>query len=323
MDLTHQGPQDVDLILYDENLRPLAHDQRLGPIATLTYQSTRAQTVFLRIDGPTSETVPYSLSVATRQVNVCIDDDLEDNDFATEATPFVLAPRDVINVPTMICGQDEDWYALGPLNASHALNIALTPTLGLALQADLWGPDGQILPLGDDLSSSIARVGADGVYLLRVQGLAGTEGAARLSANVAASATCAATASPTRDAADAIGSSVDLADTLCPQEDAWALNWYKLNPPATSSVLDLFLNRTEALAVPKEIQVTLFEQLSDGSLNAIRRSQPSITRPDQQRLSAQVSPTQALFIRVSSPNELGRVIVPPTYRLRYSYAAQP
>jgi hypothetical protein len=306
----HRLSDDLDLHLFDSNLRLLRADEGLGVSAKVRYQARRDDRVLLRVASVGDQEASYELSVERTAALACDDDAFEQNDFAREAREVNPTPQSPVNLPLTVCFDDEDWFVLRDLSSEQGLTIRASPEEDLTLDVSLYTPDGATLPVGPD-GLSLARLGASGDYFVRARSLLGAAGDYGLVMAPTDGLICP-SQSTTGGVEDAIALPApdqESVHVLCTAGDDWEIDWYAVPPVAETGVVTVRFDSAPDL----ELTVTLFELEEEGVTRLLRTSTPG-----QPTVAAQVTPTQDLRLRVTSPRLPGRLVENPTYTLEWA-----
>lgn len=317
--LEHVPSQDLDVILYDDQLQPLVEDQQLSGVARVAYQATRAQRLWLKVTTSNFSSSAYSISLVRRQGGECIDDDLEDNDTLEQATALNIQQDNVLSVPTKLCRTDVDWYALGDFEDQFGLTLSVRPDRNLNIDAAVLTPDGQTLRLDENNDLSLLRVGFAGPYYLRLQSRRAQSGNVRINVSVRGDYSCpdAVFNSEPENAVALLANQLETL-ILCPLQESWELDWYSITPPSAPAVLTFKVARpTTNGLVPSNLQVVLFEQPANAPPRPIRQANDDGL--GVQTISAVVSPDKQYLVRVTSNDNPGRLIEHTAYQVVYQY----
>lgn len=326
LEVSHGFNQDLDLMLFDEELVPLAADMRQGPMASLTYQSTRAQMVWIKVDDTSAkqlERTTYSLKATRRTASMCVEDNLEENDTLAQATRLDLKAGDGIGLPLSLCVGDEDWLNIGRLEAKNALSLEVELPEEQQARMTLYTPDGELVELEANEPLNIARVGVEGEYVIRLSAALGRGFGAQLRATARDEYTCPELAfNDAPERAQLIERGALSSHVLCFSKTSWEEDWFELEPePNQGSRLTLRLARPNPEGrplSPKALEISLFKARAGGQLDFIRVASPDET--GTYGLAAQLEPLangERWLIKVSATERLARVWSAPLYQLTY------
>jgi hypothetical protein len=305
---------ELDVALLDAELRVLAADNQSGPSASLLYQATQDGAVYLRIMGAAGAATGYQLTLERRLVGECRDDPFEENDAAARASSLRLNPGESISLSLMLCGADEDWFALRGVAANAGLGVRLVQSAQPAPLLELWTPDGQRLDIAADAERVLRRAGVAGDYLIRARSPRATSVSYQLSANVRAPYVCPSQGQDdTPEEALPTEPDVQLIQELCPGATAWEVDWLELKPPSAPARLSVKL--APGAGAPAMRMELMERTMGQSEPTMLRVGMADVGRT--QVLSAEVRPDQELFIRLSAPGVPGRIEEEPTYQLVY------
>lgn len=303
----YEAHPDLDLYVYGQNGEPLVANEQVGSVSSLKFAAGREQTVFLEIRSRDFVDATYDLTLTTE---VCRNDTFEENDTIEEST---VVPSSV-GVPTDLalraCGFDEDWFRIrqqDPANGLRIDRVSSTPDL----QVTLYSPDGEIYQVPRDDAFSALRSGTTGDWFVRAIGSLGQTGDYRLAFEILAPWMCegagehgsASTALPSSIASPTI-------ETFCPVEGSWEVDWVALQVPG-DGILEAAVR---PLGDAPDLEVVLFSALGEET-TLVR---PAVHRAGVEHLEAQVTTDRDWFLRISSAENVGRIVAEPRYELDYS-----
>ncbi len=306
----HLLSSDLDVHLFDSNLGLLRSDEGVGISAKVRYQSKREDRLLLRVASVGDLEASYELSVERIAALACNDDAFEENDEAREAREVNPTPQSPVDLPLTVCFDDEDWFVLRDLSSEQGLTILPTPDENLSLEVTLYTPDGATLPIEEE-GLSLARLGASGDYFVRARSLFGAVGDYDLLMAPTDGLNCPiqSTRTGVEDAIALPAPDQESVHVLCTAGNDWEIDWYSVPAVAETGVVTVRFASAEEL----DLSVTLFELEDEGVTRLLRTSTPG-----QDTVAAQVTPTQDLRLRVTSPRLPGRLVQNPTYTLEWT-----
>ncbi len=302
------GESDLDLFVYDRSGNSLAADEQLGSISSVKFAAPREQTVFVEVRPRDFEAIAYDLTISTE---FCDNDAFEENDSRGDPT---IIPGSV-GVPSELalrtCGFDEDWFRIAVPTAENELTIRRSGG-SQDLRVELLTPDGERFVVPRESPRVLHRVGVAGNYLVKAFGTLGQNGAYRLVFNLEDPWNCPGVAAhSTPQAALPAARDETTTEGLCPLAGAWEIDWLALDVDTPGSF--------EATVRPQpgtpKLDVALVQY--DGSETTLVRR--GVLLDGAFALQAELDPTQAHFLRITSSEPIGRIIAPPTYDVVWSY----
>ncbi len=308
--MRHDLSSDLDMHLFDADLKLLRADEGLGVSAKIRHQATRDDRVLLRIDSVGDVSSSYELSVERIAAEACDDDAFEQNDAAREAREVNPTPQSPVNLPLAVCFDDEDWFVIKSLSAEQGITITPTPDVNLDLDVTLYTPDGASFGVESE-GLTLTRLGASGDYYVRARSALGVAGEYGLVMAPTEGLAC-----PDRGAQSNVEDALELpapdsmsVHVLCTESGDWEIDWYAIPPVTETGVVTVHFEANEEL----DLTVTLFELEDEGVTRLLRTSTPG-----QREVAAQVTPAQDVRLRVTSPRLPGRLLEVPTYTLEWS-----
>jgi len=299
---------DLDLYVFDDQQNLIVQNQELDPVTNLKFASSRDQTVFVEIRSTEFEESTYDLTISNE---FCEDDPFEENDSRAEAT-FVPRSEDVESEITLrTCGFDEDWILIRDVGAHNGFELSLQPGAP-ELEIEFQTSDGQIETLDRDGRLRLLRVGTEGDVYLRARALLGQSGEYRLRYEMTSEWSCPETPGATSGAMQAASLTPESVASrfLCPFDGGWETDWYALNIDEAGFLAAMLM---PSAGLP-EAQLSLLEETAAGT----RVVRNGIRWQGAVELFAQVDPTRNYWLRVASPETLGRIRSDPAYDLVYS-----
>lgn len=313
--LEHRPEADLDIAAYDEHNRLIAANQQTGPASTLAFISEQDQTVTIEVSAQTDRNETYDLRARRAPQASCEDDAAEPNDHPGQATGLPTDTDETFESQYAICGGDEDWFALPDLSADNRLEVT-TLEADDHIALELYTPDGDTLTAEANESLELARLGADGDYLLRVHSRRAESGSYRLETRVRRSMTCMEVAKhDSPDEARFVASNSVHALPLCPLDNRWDRHWLQLDG-ADDRDNRLVAQIVAAEDLPK-LDVDLYAQTDRG--DTPERVRSATLEGETYHVRAALDPQQTYFLRVAAAGQPGRVLDDVDYQLFYRF----
>ena len=303
--------------LHEPSLDVLRVNERASSLLTLDYQAKSDERVLLRVDSSMLEDATYSLAVSRSLVGACQEDSFEQNDSAFGAFVTNLQENTPVSISSRLCNDDEDWFELTGFSETSGLRVSADFEDGFEPTVELYLPDGEIAEVGEE-PLEFLRLASDEPHLLRVFDPSRRAGEVGLTLTALPEVSCPSSGEfDTIDEALPVQVGFPTMHTLCPGGGVWEIDWYELSPPAFEANIDVRLSGDEASPALRAALWVLPEEGEEGEPELVR-----IARADaggELLLSARVQSNRQLAIRISSDDEIGRLVALPRYTIRYQY----